>query len=633
MIKFIKAVVASCFILLCSVMVAGALEISDLDRPKIIEAFADGLVLPLMKNNNSPSGSVAIMKAGKLIFAKGYGYQDIERNIPVDPARTLFRPGSVSKLFTWVSVMQMVEQGKLDLDVDINRYLKTFQINDTFPGQPVTMRQIMTHTTGFEDGFLGYLIIDDPARIIPLATAMKKYQPERINPPGKQTAYSNYAASLAGLIVANLSGMEFSDYVKKNIFDVLGMTSSSFVEPLPDHLRGNMAVTYAFEGGKYVEKPFEIISNFMPAGALSSTSTDMVKFAEAILNGGEYHGGRILKPETVRQMLTRNFTHDDRMMGMALGFYETEHNGLRFVGHGGDTGYFHSELVIDQQNDLVFFISFSGKGGRFVRSAFKNSFYDSFYPKEKGQIPPPPDPAESADKYGGTYLFWRSNFSNIEKAMMLFSAISIKPTAENRLIIGLGNKVNQYARIGKNLFRNINGSDKIAFQEDDRGAITGFVLDGLPFMSTFKAPFYYTSGFNFVLLGFSMVVFLGVLLRLACQWPRYKALSGADRKAARSAGMVAIINLLVLLVGAAVIIITGDQIFAKIPLLFKIWLILPIFATLAGLYNLYHLLLVWKGRLYRNIWERLCFSIVTFCALFMGWFYYFWNIIGFQYFS
>ena len=610
-----------------------AAAFSDFDNPRIIESFVDGLVLPLMKNHNSPSGTVVIAKGGEVIFAKGYGYQDVENHIAVDPDRTLFRPGSISKLFTWVSVMQMVEQGRLDLDVDINRYLKNFQIKDSYPGQPITMRHIMTHSSGFEDGFLGYLIINDPKRVMPLASSMEKYQPKRVNPPGAQTAYSNYATSIAGLIVANLSGMDFTDYVQKNIFDVLGMKSSSFVEPLPDHLNENMALSYAFEGGKYVEKPFEIVSNFAPAGAASATSMDMIKFAQAILQGGEYKGGRILRPETVKKMLTRNFTHDDRMMGMALGFYETEKNGLRFVGHGGDTSYFHSELVIDQKNDLVFFVSFSGNGGRIARSAFKDNFYNIFYGKEKEHVTPPSDFAERASKYAGTYLFWRSNFSNLEKVMMLFSGLSVQGTAENTLVVVLGGKVRQYAEIDKNLFQNINGTDKIAFQENDKGEITGFVLDGLPFMSTFKAPFYYTSGFNYAFLGFSIVVFIGVMLRMVYQWSSYRALSGADKTAARAAMIVAVVNLLAFVMGGLVMVIIGDQISAKIPLLFKIWLTLPIVVVFAGLYNIYYGILVWKNDLCRGFWDRIRYSIVTICALFMCWFYIFWNLLGFQYYA
>ncbi|MBL4803161.1 MAG: beta-lactamase family protein [Emcibacter sp.] len=619
---------------LCLTLSAGAMEVSDLDNPKVTEAFVDGLVIPLMKNHNSPSGTVAIVKGGEVIFSKGYGHQNIKNNIMVEADKTLFRPGSTSKLFTWVAVMQLVEQGKLDLDSDVNQYLKTFQIKDSFPGQPVTMRHIMTHSAGFEDGAVGYLIFDDPARIMPLAAAMKKYQPVRVNPPGKQTAYSNYATAIAGLIVANISGIDFNAYLQKNIFDVLGMQSSSFMEPLPDNLNKNMATAYVFEGGAYVEKPFEIIANFGPAGAMSATSTDMVKFAQAILNGGQYEGGRILKAETVKQMLTRNFSHDDRLMGMALGFYETEHNGLRFVGHGGDTIYFHSELVIDQKNDMAFFVSFSGAGGSTVRSAFKDAFYDAFVPVVVEKITPPSDFSARAGKYAGNYLFWRSGFSTLDKAMGIFGGgVSVQPTADNTLVVVLGDKASQYVEIGENLFRKIDSLERMAFQENNQGEITGFVMDGMPFMSTYKAHFYQSVGLQYSFLGLSILVFVGVLLRLAYQWSAFRTLTGAEKTAARASIVTAGVNLATLILLGIVMMAVGDQMFSEIPFLFKAWLLMPFIVVLVAIYHLYQAVLVWKDGLCRGPWARVRFSIVAFCALFMAWFYYFWNLLGFNYFT
>jgi CubicO group peptidase (beta-lactamase class C family) len=218
---------------------------SNLDDPAAVEALVDGIVVPLMKSNSSPSGTVAIARNGELLLAKGYGFEDIEGQEPVDPYETLFRPGSVSKLFTWVAVMQLVEQGKLDLDTDVNTYLQDFKIKDTFK-EPITLRHILT-PAGFEDGALGYLIVDDPARAVPLGEAMERYQPLRVNAPGAQTAYSNYATALAGHIVASISGLSFTDYIEQNIFDPLGMENSSFV----DHCRSHSSIRwrYTLEAG------------------------------------------------------------------------------------------------------------------------------------------------------------------------------------------------------------------------------------------------------------------------------------------------------------------------------------------------------------------------------------------------
>jgi len=360
----------------------------DAGDTKALEAFVDSLVPTLMKSHNSPSGTLAIVRGGQLVLAKGFGYQDIDRRMPVDPYKTLFRPGSVSKLFTWVAVMQLVEQGKLSLDEDVNTYLKEFKIRETFE-QPVTLRHIMTHTAGFEDGNLGYFILQDEARIIPLAEAMERYQPERVNPPGAQTAYSNYATALAGHIVATVSGVPFNEYIAKNIFDVLGMHSSTFVEPLPPQFAEHMAMGYVAAQGKYQPGFFELLARFGPAGSLSSTSTDMMKFALAIMRGGELDGRRILQGATTEQMLTRAFSHDERLMGMALGFYERELNGHRLVGHAGAMLFFHSDFVIDLQHDLAIFTSFGATGGAVVNATFIPAFYDRFYPAARNPRPLP----------------------------------------------------------------------------------------------------------------------------------------------------------------------------------------------------------------------------------------------------
>ena len=625
----------------CTLMMAAhaMAATSSLDDPAMLEVFVDGVVEPLMKNNNSPSGTVAIMRHGELVFAKGYGFQDVEQQVPVDPFRTLFRPGSTSKLFTWVAVMQQVEQGKLDLDADVNEYLQTFEIEDTFE-QPITLRHILTHTPGFEDGALGYLIIDDPEKALPLREAMARYQPLRVNPPGAQTAYSNYATALAGLIVANVSGLEFNDYIRQNIFEPLGMNHSSFVEPLPEPLAADMAVSYATEAGAFLEKPFEIITSFGPAGALSSTSTDMVRFGQAILNGGELDGNRILKRQTVDQMLKRQFTHDHRLMGMGLGFYAGDYQGARVVGHGGDTRYFHSYLGIDQANDMTFFVSFGGPGGSPVRSSFGTALYREFFPRDEQPPVAPEDFTERAARYAGTYGFWRSNFSTIEKALGLAGGVTIAPTQDNTLILSFAGKAKQYAEVENNLFREVSSGVSLvagisprllAFQENEQGEITGFVMEGLPFMSLRKLPGYATPNFNLTLLGLAFLVFLGVLLRRFYQRKQIKSLPAPDRSAIRAAVFASGANWLVLVAGVIVITAIQDSMYSEIPLLLKLWLVLPIIAVLAGIFLLLRTFGVWKGGLLGGTWARLRFTVVTLCALFMVWFYWFWNILGFQY--
>jgi len=576
---------------------------ATVENPEVLEAYIDGIVGPLMLNHNSPSGTVAISLHGKVLLAKGYGFEDVEKQVPVDPYATLFRPGSVSKLFTWVSIMQLVEQGKLDLDTDVNTYLESFKIKDTFK-EPITLRHIMTHTSGFEDGALGYLIIDDPGKAIGLHDAMEKYQPERINPPGVQTAYSNYATALAGLIVENISGIAFNEYVDRNIFEPLGMNKSSFEEPLPEKLAGRMAKSYTAENGAFIEKPFEIISNFGPAGGLSSTSTDMIRFAQAMLNGGELDGSRILKPETVEQMLTRSFTQDDRLMGMLLGFYETDYSGNRVIGHGGDTQWFHSFLGIDRENDLAIFVSFGGPGGSTVRSAVTPALYREFFPRDEAPPTPPEDFSKRAERYAGTYAFWRANFSKIERAFGISDVVEVSPTENNTLTVAFGGGSKQYVEVDKNLFRELNSGfsliagispRQIAFQENESGEITGFVMDGLPFMSLRKLPVYATPGFNFTLLGFALLIMLVFAIRRFHQRREIALLGEADRRALNGALYVSLAHLVVIISGAVVVSVAMKQLVNGLPPLFKAWLVLPIVATFATIYLLYQTIQVWRA--------------------------------------
>ena len=196
---------------------------ADLNDGATLESFFDGVFDVGMKEHHVAGAAVAVVKDGQLVFTKGYGYQDIDRAIPVDPYKTLFRIGSTTKLFTWTSVMQLVEQGKLDLDKDVNTYLKDVQIPATYD-KPITLRHIMTHTSGFEEGFLGYLITNDPETQIPIKEAMQRHMPARVRPPGVMPSYSNYATALAGLIVEQVSGEPYNDYIARHVF-----------EPLVDH--------------------------------------------------------------------------------------------------------------------------------------------------------------------------------------------------------------------------------------------------------------------------------------------------------------------------------------------------------------------------------------------------------------
>ena len=630
--KRLKLVVGILLVLYCFTGRTGfALDIYNAD---VVEAFVDGVVKSGMQQHHSPSGVVMIVKDGEIIFTKGYGYQDIEKQIPVDPAVTLFRAGSVSKLFTWVSVMQLVEQGKLDLDTDVNRYIHSFQIADSWPGQPVTLRHIMTHTTGFEDGFLGYLIIDNPDSIVPLAQSLAKHQPVRINPPGKHTAYSNWASALAGLIVANVCGESFESYVQRHIFDVLDMRQSTFTEPLPEYLADNMAIAYAYQAGRYIKQPFEIIANFAPAGSLTTTAYDMSRFARALLNGGELEGKRILKTQTLQQMINEGFSHGPGIRGMAMGFIRYPYEGIEVIGHDGSTTLFMSHLGLSLSDELMVFLSFSGAGARKVRSAFKKTFYDSFFPAPVALSNNAPsnnniatDSFQYTAIYAGTYLPWRSNFSDIESILRLLSSVKVVALPDNTLLIG----GQRYRKVDANLFRELHGNRQLLFQTDTDGSVIGFIKDGMAVTQYYRAPVYEFLTFNTVLVVASLLTFIGVFLQLIYQWNSYRSLLAVEKSAVHAALLVAAVNLIFFILAFIALIAAGDDIMYAVPTLLKFVLLLPLLAVVAALYHLFYSIRVWQLNLFTGIGARVRYNIVTLAALSLIWFYVYWNLLGGRY--
>lgn len=207
------------------------------DRAEL-EAFLDGVVAAELAEKHVAGATVAIVKNGALFFAKGYGYADLEKRRPVIAEQTLFRIGSVSKLFTWTAAMQLAEQGKLDLNADVNQYLD-FKIPATYP-EPITLQHLMTHTAGFEED-PRELIGDDPAQLRSMANWLPRRMPGRVRPPGVYAAYSNWATGLAGYIVQRVSGESFEDYIEKHILHPLGMTRTSTRQPLEASLSGDMS--------------------------------------------------------------------------------------------------------------------------------------------------------------------------------------------------------------------------------------------------------------------------------------------------------------------------------------------------------------------------------------------------------
>ncbi len=516
-----------------------------------VGAWFDGLVPDAIARGDIPGAVVVVVKDGQVLFQRGYGYADLKAQKRVDPDTTLFRPGSVSKLFTWTAVMQQVQAGKIDLDADVNTYLD-FKIPPR-DGKPITMRQIMSHSAGFSDAAKD-LIVVEPKSFRTTEQVLKSAIPARIYPPGEVPAYSNYAASLAGYIVQRVSGEPFDSYVDKHIFQPLGMTHSTFTQPLPDRFKPDMALGYRVASAP--AGPYELV-NLAPAGSLAATGGDMARFMIAHLQDGTFNGQQILDAKTAQLMHTGQWRPVPSLGGMALGFYEEQGNGHRVIGHAGDTANFHSDLHLYLDDHVGVFVSFNSAGTaggvHWIRAMILKGFTERYIAPAPPQEPTWKDAKADGQKLTGYYtMSRRADQGFLRLASYLLG--QTKVTADNDGVVTIpGFKdatghPRKWREIGPFAYRQVDGDARMGVEMKDGKPFLIMSDDLPPVMGLMPVPPLLSAGWNQPLF----YATLGILLTAALSWPlaafirrRYGAsfqLSGRAASLYRLTRLVAVID-------------------------------------------------------------------------------------------
>ncbi|MGB6486321.1 MAG: serine hydrolase domain-containing protein [Steroidobacteraceae bacterium] len=442
-----------------------------------LSGFLGGMVPYAIAQANIAGASVAVVGNGQLIFANGYGFADMKSRRPVIADQTLFRAGSVSKLFTWTAVMQLVEQGKLDLDRNVDDYLD-FKVPEPY-GRPITLRDVMTHSAGFEDTVTD-LFVNKPSQMFPLRQYLLGHMPPLIEPPGRVVAYSNYGATLAGYIVQRVSGEPYDEYIARHILQPLGMDHSTFQQPLPANLRPRMASGYR-QASDRSTVPFELVEA-APAGALTTDATDLAKFALAQLGGGSGGGAQILTRATLQEMHTPQGRPLPGMNGMDLGFYDENRNGLRIIGHAGDTGAFHADvhLLLDKGVAFIIMLNSSGAAGAAeqVRVAIFRSFLDRYFPYTPPEEATVSDPGRDAARVAGSYASSRHTVLSILNAISQ-SSVSADPNGqiEASELTHLSGIPKHWREVGPLTWREVGGQAHLKFVTAKAGEIGYWVSD------------------------------------------------------------------------------------------------------------------------------------------------------------
>ena len=611
--------------------------------PAELEAFLDAFFARRMKERHIAGAAIAIVKDGKLFFVKGYGYADLERKISVDPKQTMFYVGSLGKVFTWTAVMQLVEQGKLNLDADVNTYLD-FRVPATYP-QPITLKHLMAHTSGFEERWLES-VVSDANELMPAREWLASNMAARVRPPGDSAGYSNYNAMLAGYIVARASGKPYDKYIQEHIFTPLGMAHSAARSPIPPDLRPNLSMGYTYTDGAFRAFPEYIPQPALwPSGSHQASAADMARFMIAHLQDGRYSDeriseARILKESTARQMKTILYTPDPRLLGMAYGFADMSDNGQRTLGHQGYALAMGSQLLLLPDQSLGLFVVFNTMGiGDLTTQhfGFQRAFFDHYYPASPvAPLEPPADFAKRAGRFVGLYRAASAAASTPDKVAVAFglNRLEISDRGDGTLLLSIKGAEFRFVEVEPLYFRQVDGPFAIVFREDDRGRITHLFTDLQPQYGSVKMDWYETLGFNMALFLICVLIFVSMILVAVIRFVRSRL--GSDRRPASGGARIAnwvimgvcLLNLL-FLAGFALWFRPPTELHG-VALVIQIVLGLGVMAAVLTVGALVCTVLAWKNG-YWGVVARVYYTLVTVAAIAFVWFLNYWNLLGWRF--
>ena len=501
-----------------SVDSAEPIESADLSDGDEFERWLDEMMADQLERHHVPGAAVVVVKDDEIFLAKGYGYADLASQRPVVANETVFSIGSTGKLVTWTAVMQGVEDGRLELDRDVDDYLtdSAVTVPDTYP-EPVTLEHLGTHSAGFEDVFAG-MVADDPDEIRPMEEILADHRPARVRPPGQFVAYSNYGTALAGHVLAEQSDATFTEYVDERIFTPLGMADTTYAQPLPDELEPRRAIGYTHQNGEY--RPHDPVVWTLPpeGGSLRTTATDVGRFMLAHLNEGTYGSDRILDAETVREMHRRHFTKSEEvpeLNGMAYGFIEMDRNGERIVGHWGDTPRFKSLLALYPERDTGLFVVYNSPGGAPARFELLGAFTDRYYPRSDTPVVEPPDgAADRARALAGDYRSLTISESSWERVLgAMTRTYTVGATDGGYLTTTrLGEGTRTWVERRPGVYQEVGGSDILAFKFNENGRATHVFRHAFGPSTYERVPWYESLAVLQAILGAGVVGFASVLL-------------------------------------------------------------------------------------------------------------------------
>ena len=429
-----------------------------------LASFVDTLITAQMAQENIPGAVFLLVKDGRVFYQRGYGFANVARRQPVDPTKTIWRIGSISKVFTATAVVQLADHGRFRLTDDVNRYLRRFKVPPTFP-EPVTFQHLLTHTAGFDEIRPGTRA-ETAAGVLPLGDFLAT-KLVRLRSPGQTISYSTYGITLAGYLVEQISGMDFETYLARNVWHPVGMTRTSIT--VPDSLKPDLAQGYEYEGGANKLAEWEWYHT-TPASSINASAADMGRFIIAQLQNGRYGNTRIMSEAAAVDMHRQHMTSHQRLAGFAYGFYEEHANGEQLLEHGGNVEGFSAQLTLIPARGIGFFSASQHEPAR-LRDVVQSALLDHYFPAPP-PVPPTPMPGyrERAPRFAGTYEL--NQFCHTCGAdRREYPRIEVKPNGDGTISI-TGNP-QPLVEVSPMFFRRVNGTGGgVAFRDDASGRVT-----------------------------------------------------------------------------------------------------------------------------------------------------------------
>ncbi|OAA95096.1 serine hydrolase domain-containing protein [Clostridium coskatii] len=605
-----------------------------------LKVFMDNTFQKKMKEEHVPGAVITVVKDGKVIFSKGYGYADLENKVPVTPDKTLVRIASVSKLFTYTAMMQLSEQGKVDLKADVNKYLKGYTLKNKY-SNPVTVEELLTHTSGIDDNRIADLS-KDKRDLLPMNDFLKKHLPKVVREPGTVINYSSYDAALAGGIVERVSGKPLNNFIEDNIFKPLKMSNSTLNRDMNPK---GLECGYNYENDKIVKA--ELLKGYFnnyAVGGIISTSEDMAKFMIAQLNNGAYRDKRILQESTAIDMHSQHATFDKRLPGMAYGFNEKYVKGYRAIEHPGySPDNIYSGMTLFPDENLGVFISIN-QGMNNLPDEIVSEMVAKYFPKkEEAKNKKPYYTSKSNLKdFIGTYRFSENPVSTFHKGDAFPEGEDVTVSLKDGKALTLTGKDvfvgNKYSTTLKEIeplvFKRADTGEYVIFKKNKAGKIYYLAQQQDSWHGTYeKLNWYELSDVQIGVTLFSLIIFLIVVIFSIGRiiYNTIKKKNGETNPLKKTNFyMTFVISLLNITFFIAALFVLGEPTRYGISVGAKLLLCVPILSLILNLLFLVFIVMDWMKK-NSKLQTRLYYFIVDLTGILYMWFLNYWNLFGFKY--